>query len=111
MLPENMMLGAGFIGRTQSPKDFLSFTVQIVTDLLKALLSNGSVSGFKHTRHATVEVFYVVSATQQWNCFLCGLRHIKIEELCFLCGPRHATVEELCFQRGPCRVYITGVCM
>jgi hypothetical protein len=57
----------------------------IVTDLIKALLGNGSVNTFQHKFHATI----------RWKCFLCG--------------PRHATVWVLCFLHGPWWVYITGV--
>jgi hypothetical protein len=68
----------------------------IVTDLLKALLGNGSVDTFQHV--------------QQYKCFLCSSLHKTVEELYFVCGPQHARVE-LCFLRGPCRDYITGVCL
>jgi hypothetical protein len=35
----------------------VSTTFNIVTDLLSALLGNGSVNTFQYTRHTTVEVF------------------------------------------------------
>jgi hypothetical protein len=54
----------------------------IVTDLLKALLGNGSVKAFQHTRHATI----------RWKCFLCDPRHATIRWKCFLCGPRRVYV-------------------
>jgi hypothetical protein len=72
---------------------------RIMTDLLKALLGNGSVKTFQHTRHATI----------RWKCFLCGPRHATILWKCFLCVPRHETIWVLCFLRGPCRVYVAKV--
>jgi hypothetical protein len=71
----------------------------IVTDLLKALLGNGSVKAFQHTRHARI----------RRECFLCGQHHATIRWKCFICGPRYETVRVLCSLRGPCRVYIATV--
>jgi hypothetical protein len=56
-----------------------------VTNLLKALLSNGSVNTFQHMRHWTI----------RWKCFLRG--------------PRHATIWAVYFLHDPCRVYIARI--
>jgi hypothetical protein len=39
----------------------------IVTDLLKALLGNGSVNTFQYTSHATVVVFFMLGSSQGAN--------------------------------------------
>jgi hypothetical protein len=67
--------------------------ISLKTDLLTALLDNGSINTFQHTRGQQYKrrvVFYVV-------------RLCTIEGRCFLRDPRHATVEELCFLSDPCR--------
>jgi hypothetical protein len=48
--------------------EYISPCQNIVMDLLKALLGNGSVNTFQHTRHATTEVFSMLGSRQrQWT--------------------------------------------
>jgi hypothetical protein len=77
--------------------------LNIVTGLLKALLDNSSVNTFQHATMGAVfsvgecyssllssttilatdgGVFYVIRATQQYKCFLCGPRCVYIMGVC-----------------------------
>jgi hypothetical protein len=94
-LPQQVVQKTGL--SVQAPS---SPNIDTVTNLMNALPGNSSVNT---VQHATVDEAVLstssaprpVLVTDQWTrsltrdtCFLCGLRHAKIERLCFLCVVR-----------------------
>jgi hypothetical protein len=63
--------------RKESSVSFWADHIYIVTDLLKALLSNGSVN---------MPTAHMWPTMQQYKCFLGGSCHAAVGELCFVRG-------------------------